>query len=555
MNTYPGRFTFTLALATVLAGVPGRVSAQPLDSLAAHRLAMAMAEDLGNLESLSDARFVRHGLPAIEAYFGIEFELPASPEPERQSIRAHLDVVYATRGAEAALDEAARLDRGPSPGAWTSSAVSAIARREGARGVLEIVRERGLLDTAFDGVLTGVGLRGLDDVLVWLDDAELQPDLGTRLRARALGFGSVYEPYRFWRRADSLPDPFRTQVRVRALASSAGRDTVPDPILEAELPRVAEVARSFDEGEARQAMAAVSATCARRDLAVCDGMGLPAEGENPWTSSDIVNLTGRRMFGQASRRLEEFRRAHPPLVVARVMAQALEAIDRNCTMEDCDLVRIDSVATEWSTEIRRAEADAAAGRIARTATWNGSDDLTELRRSLGVHLSVRDLGATEVILESLDDPTAVGSILQNLIQSTPGVDLIGAVEIFLEHAPSGLDPVTIHYADLMRAGRPDLAGGMLQRASGPVATHALVDWGWALTSAARVDEARTVFRKLMDDGDYQYPVGDHRLLVALERLRMTNEYVRHVRALPTPLDRLNGTFPLLSAWVRRAPAN
>jgi hypothetical protein len=58
----------------------------------------------------------------------------------------------------------------------------------------------------------------------------------------------------------------------------------------------------------------------------------------------------------------------------------------------------------------------------------------------------------------------------------------------------------------------------------------------------------------MAEGGHQYPVGGTQLLASLESLRMLDEYLDHVRALPTPLERPNGTFPILSEWVQRAQA-
>lgn len=90
------------------------------------------------------------------------------------------------------------------------------------------------------------------------------------------------------------------------------------------------------------------------------------------------------------------------------------------------------------------------------------------------------------------------------------IDLVGAVEIYLDHAPAGVEPMRVHYSDLLRAGRPDLAEEMIGRASPTAATRARI----------------------------------------LQSLRMLDEYLAHVRALPTPLQRLNGIQPLVSAWVQ-----
>lgn len=79
------------------------------------------------------------------------------------------------------------------------------------------------------------------------------------------------------------------------------------------------------------------------------------------------------------------------------MAQGLESLGRSCRQRSCDLVRADSLATEWLGEILSVEAGAIAGRIERMATWNGRDELTELQRSLGGYLSTRHRDAVRVI--------------------------------------------------------------------------------------------------------------------------------------------------------------
>lgn len=540
-------------LVAAFGAAPTPSAAQGLDSVRAHELAVGMAEDIRSVERLSDLRSISRTLPAIEAFFGIELELPANQEVARESTAGHLDVIYREHGTRALLEEAARLDEEGGRGWWKPLALEKIARREGPRVALEAARERDLLESGFSQLLNGAGLRRVDEVLTWIADSQLEPDLRLRLRARTLRFGSTYEPYRFWQRADSLPEPYRTQVRVRALTSNASADTVPVEVLETELQSVLQVAETLGPAESRAAVRAVARACGRRPIEPCDDFDLPIDPPS-WAGVDAIRLTGSGAFAQATRRLEQLRRTQPPLVVARYMAQALELLGTNCVMRNCDLVRIDSLTTEWVGEILSVEADAIAGRIERTATWNGGDDLTELQRALGEYLSARDLDAVRELLGRMQDAGAIARVLGSLIQTAPAVDLVGAVEIYLDHVPDGAEPVRVHYSDLIRAGRRDLAEEMLERASPTAATRALVDWVQRTAHAGRVEEARRALRTLMSKSSYRYPVGEGRLLNILQSLRMLNEYLVHVRTLPTPIQRLNGIHPLIAAWVRIAAA-
>jgi hypothetical protein len=294
------------------------------------------------------------------------------------------------------------------------------------------------------------------------------------------------------------------------------------------------------------------AACARRTIAVCNDLEFPAGTTDLRSNTDVINLTGKRLFEQADNRLEQLRRTEPPLVVARLMAQGLEQMGRNCLMDTCDLVRTDSLARGWMREILEVEADAIAGRVERTSTWNGTDDVTELQRALGQYLSARDLDATRALLERMSDPDAIGHVLDGMIQAAIAVDLVEAVEVYFEHVPDGATTHSLPYSDLIRAGRPDLAERMLERAAPQAVIAALADWGQRLTRSGRTENARAVFRRITSEGSYEYPVGGGQLLASLRQLRILDEYLDHVRALPTPLERVNGTFPVLLSWVQEA---
>jgi len=540
-------------LAVALAAFPSSLAAQALDSLRAHDLALQMAKDIQSLEYLSDLRFITYSLPAIEAFFGIEFELPDAQETEQYRTRAKLEVIHGEYGAGALLDEAARLDEERGYGLVKRLALEMIARQEGPGPALVAARERDLLDSHFGSVVSGAGLRRIDEVFSWIASSDLDPDMRLSFRTQALSFGTLYEPFRFWQLADSLPEPHRTRVRAQAMVSNRIADSIPLAVLEAALPTVERVALTLQPDESRGILRAVSVACGRRPMEVCEDLDLP----DPSTfraATDVINLLGSGAFEQATRRLEQLRRTEPPLAVARRMAQGLEALGKNCVSQGCDLVRIDSLASQWLGEILSAEAHAMAGRIERTATWNGEDDLTELQRALGHYFSGRDLKAVREILGRLEDDVAVGRVLMHMIQVAPQVDLIGAVEIYLDFAPEGSEPIRVHYADLLRAGRPDLAERMIAMASPRNAVRARLEWVYRLTSAWRVPEAREVVRTVMSDSDFSSPVGSGRLLGTLESLRMLDEYLALLRALPTPLERLNGIYPLVSGWVQEQNA-
>jgi len=538
MNTHVG------ILVAMLASSPLRLAGQELDSLRAHELVIEMAQDVRRLDHLSDLQFIRRSLPAIGTFFGIEFELPPNQGPVQGRGRAHLDVVYRELGTESLLDEAVRLNEERGRDWWTPLALEMIARREGPDVALRAARERGLLEPGFDHLLNGVGLRRLDDVLIWIAGNDIEPELRAQLRARTFLFGSHYEPYRFWRRADSLPEPYRTRVRTRALTSIASSDTIPSDVLEAELRGVVVGSAALEPRESRAVLQVVAFTCARRKLDTCDDLDLP---DLPLMTGD--NLPSIGTSWQATNRLEQVRRAAPPLAVARWMAQGLESLGSNCRMEVCDLVRIDSLATEWLGEILSTEADALAGRIERSGTWNG-DDLPELQRALGAYLHTRDLDALRALLGRTVDAETTRRILHGLIQEAPEIDLVGAVQIYLDYAPDGSEPLQIYYSDLIRAGRPDLAEAMLRKASPGAATRARIEWVQRLTHAGRAEEARAAVRTLMSESSYPYPAGGAQLLDALQSLRMLDEYLAHLRAQPTPLERLNGLVPIISAWVQ-----
>jgi hypothetical protein len=256
-------------LVAALAASPSLLAAQVLDSIRAHELAIEMAEDIRSLERISDLQFISHYLPEIGAFFGIEFEFPANQEAVQGRTKAHLDVIYSEYGTQALLEEAARLDEERGVGWWKPLALEKIARQEGPEVALQAARERDLLESAFHQLMNGAGLRRLDEVLAWLSSNDLEPELHLRLRRRTLGFGSHYEPYRFWQRADSLPEPHRTRVRIQALTSTANAETIPEGVLEAELPNVAEVAATLEPAESREAMRAIAVACSRRQMKSC----------------------------------------------------------------------------------------------------------------------------------------------------------------------------------------------------------------------------------------------------------------------------------------------
>jgi len=444
--TMPG---WILVVAAALA--PAHVNAQRLDSVRAHALAVAMAEDVRSLEHLSDLRFFQRGLAEIEAFFGIEFELPPNRDVREGDGRAHLTAIYRESGSEALLDEAARMDEESRYEWWKPFALETLARQEGPEAALEAARERDLLES----------------------------------------------------------DESRTVLR------------------------------------------AVTVACARRDLEVCRDLDLPDSDHSSFAGTDVVNLTGSGAIERATRRLEPLRDTEPPLVVARWMAQGLEQMGVRCQMTDCDLIGLDSLATNWVEEILAVEAAAMAGQVERTATWNEQDDLTELRRALASFLSDRDLEATDAILDRMENADAIDHVLLRLIQVGPRIDLIRAVEIYLEHASEGSEPISVPYADLIRAGRSDLADRLIARASPTTATRARLDWAYQLTRAGRVAEAHEVMRTMVAGAVYEHPIGGARLLTVLENLRMLEEYLARVQALPSPIERLNGMQPLLAAWVQR----
>ncbi len=548
-------------LLATLAAAPPSLAAQALDSLGAHALVVEMAEDMRSLTDPSDLRGLR-GLPALETFFGIEFHRPAEQEGPETRIREQLDEIHRQGGAGALLDEAVRLDAYEDrPTSLRSRmALETIARRDGPREALEAARARGLLDIGFSSLLSGVGLRRIDEVLEWIEHAELDPEMRFTLRARTLGFGARYHPHHFWQRADSLPEPYRTQIRAQALGSTAGTDTVPDRVLEAELPKLMAVAGTLEEGgsegsgaSAAAVRQAVAATCARRRIEVCADLILPPGPSTSSVGVDVINLTAKRAFGQAENRLEELRRTEPPLVVARWMAQGLEALGRTCLMDQCDLVQLDSLAAEWVEEIRAAEAAAMDGRIERTATWNGRDDLTELQRSLALFLSPRDVPALRELLGRMEDPAVKGAVLRHLLQRARPSDLVDAVELYLDFAPPQGGAMRVPHTELLHAGRPDLADRMLGAVSPTVASGGLVAWAWEAVRAGDTEEAQHALRTLMAKADYESPVGGADLLQSLEAVRMLDDYLAHVRALPTPVQRLYGLYPLVLGWVELAP--
>jgi len=354
--------------------VPPPLAAQPLDSVRAHALAAVMADDIRSLSSSHDLLYLRHGLPVIEAYFGIGFEEPEFAEGGPGPMEVHLNEVYRVHGSRELMDEASRLEGqrdgilGPLP-----IAVRILARAEGPTTALESALERDVLESAMSRILIEAGLERLDEVLGWIDEADIDSDQRLRLKAHALGHGSIYEPFHFWQRADALPDPYRTEVRARALTASSTAGTIPDHVLEVALPGMLEVGRGLEAGAALDVVRAVDTTCGRRELQVCANLDLQTHDYGEQARMDVINLTRTGAFGQAERRLEELRGRDAPLAVARVMAQGLETLAHG----DLDLVRIDSLAAAWSGEIFAAEAAALEGRIERTAISNGRDDLTE----------------------------------------------------------------------------------------------------------------------------------------------------------------------------------
>lgn len=151
-------------------------TAQSLDSIRANRLALEMGDDIHALEQLADIQFIQYGLPTIEAHFEIEFDLPETEDPEPARTRAHLELVYREGGAEALLEEAARMEEVQGWWPWRAIALENIARTEGPQAALEAARERGLLDSASHQLLNGAGLRRLDEVLSWVEAVEIYPE-------------------------------------------------------------------------------------------------------------------------------------------------------------------------------------------------------------------------------------------------------------------------------------------------------------------------------------------------------------------------------------------
>lgn len=543
-----GMISRTCLLLLVLVLLPASLSAQVLDSTRVHELAVQMAEDVRSFERLSEIRPVASQLPTIGEFFGIEFEIP----PAGGWANLALDAFHRHEGFEALLAEAARIDEVRGRREGTSHAFTRIARLDGPAVALEAAHDREVLQPMFRSILTGAGPTRLGEVLGWLEEAELDPDDHVRFLASTLGFGSLYRPYLFWMRADSLPEPYRTAVRTGAMSRTTGQDTIPAAVLEAELPAVVEVVRTLDGPDLQSAIRSISTVCTRRELEVCDDLDLPPISPDFGAHTDIINLSGNGLFHQATRRLDRLRATEPPLVIGRLMAQALQSVGRGCGPPTCDLVGADSLAGEWLQEILAVEADAIAGRIERTATYNGNDDLMELQRSLGHYLSTRDLAATRELLDRMEDGAAIGTVLQQGIQAGPRADLIGATEIFLAYAPEGLRPMRVPYADLHRAGRGDLAEELIERAAPYTAASARLARVEGLIAAGRTSEAREVMHALILQNTYEHPVSAPQLTNSLQALRMLDPYLDHVLALPTPLERLNGLYPVVTQWVRVA---
>lgn len=527
--------------------LPGAASGQALDSARAHTLALALAEDLSTVHTPAELRFVHRSLPAIEEFFGIEFKLPQS---EDERTRAALRLLYEESGAEALLAEAERLEEARPQGIWSAFSLGLVAQREGGGTALAAAQRRGLLGRNLYPILNSVGFRQLDEVLRWLDHADLEREDFVRIRSGILTYGSLYEPYRFWRAADALPEPYRTRVRTQALTATSDVDTIPTEVLAVGLPQMLQVAESLESSEARSVARAVAAVCGRRQVSACDDLDLPEDGTDLLAKSDVVNLTAKGLFDQAENRLDQLRVMEPALVIARLMAQALEHLARDCPMARCDLVRADSLAAAWLPAILSTETEVLAGRIEETHTWNGSSDLTELQRALGNYLGPRDIPATRALLSRMKDEAAVGHVLLGFIQTAPRIHLIEAVQLYLDYVPEGAETHVPWYAELMRAGRVDLAEQMLDRA--PRAMEALAEWAYHLASVGKTDDAIHALRKMMSRPSYAYPTGGGQLMSTLVRVRMMDEYVEYVRTLPTALERINGTVPILEAWVQEA---
>jgi hypothetical protein len=516
---------------------------QVLDSARAHRLALELADDLRAVDTPTDLSYVRHSLPAIEEWFGIEFELPQS---EDERTHAVLTRVYEESGAEALLLEARSQD------AWSAFSLRLIAVHEGGGTALAAAQREGLLDTNLNRILNGVGFRRLDEVLSWLDQADLDREDFVRIRSGVLTYGSFYEPHRFWREAETLPMPYRIRVRSQALRATSGVDTIPTEVLAVALPQMLKEAESLEPGEARWVTHAVAAACGRRQVSVCGDLDLPEDGTDHLSNSDVINLTANGLFDQAENRLAQLRLMEPPLVIARLMAQALGHLARDCPMARCNLVRADSLAAAWLPVILSTETEVLEGRVEETHTWNGSSDLTELQRALGAYLGPHDIPATRALLSRMKDEGAIGSVLYGFIQRAPTIRLIEAVQLYLDYVPEGAETHISWHAELMRAGRADLAEKMLERATPRAAMEALAEWAYQLAGAGMTDDAIRSLREMMSRASYAYPAGRGRLMSTLVRVHMMDEYVRHVRALPTALERINGTVPILEAWVQEA---